>query len=260
VVGQEGCVLLLHSTTPMWVGEGSANGGGHRGCVRWSAGRISCRDQPVDGAKNASGAPSHHRVDVPGVAMDGDRVVHWRLGAGRRNVGSGGYGQLAAVIDDGGVGKAGRARRRARVGRRRGSDVAATVVDERGADGAARGAGRGDGATCGAGVIDGAARDAGMIDGAARGAGMIDGAARGAGVIDGAARGAGGVIGAARDAGMIDGAARGVVAAQGTGNDARRGSGGGGEPDWTRGVSRDRWVGWSLQGETHLRRRRRDER
>jgi hypothetical protein len=38
------------------------------------------------------------------------------------------------------------------------------------------------------------------------------------------------------------------------------GVGGWGEPDQTRGVSLDRWVGWSLQGETHLCRRRRDER
>jgi hypothetical protein len=60
----------------MWVSEGSANGGGHRGCVRRSAGRIRCQDQPVDGAKNASVALSHHQVDVPGVVVDGDRVVH----------------------------------------------------------------------------------------------------------------------------------------------------------------------------------------
>jgi hypothetical protein len=113
VVSQEGRVLLLHSTTPMWVGEGSANGGGHRGSVGWSAGRISCKDQPVDGAKNASGAPSHHRVDVSGVAVDGDRVVYGRLGADRWSFESGGCGRLAAVIDDGGVGEADRARRRA---------------------------------------------------------------------------------------------------------------------------------------------------
>jgi hypothetical protein len=56
------------------------------------------------------------------------------------------------------------------------------------------------------------------------------------------------------------GTSGGVVAARGTGNGARRGAGGGGEPDQTRAVSRDRWVRWSLQGETHLRRRRRDER
>jgi hypothetical protein len=101
--------------TPI-VGEGSANGGGHRGSVGWSAGRSSCQDQPVDGAKNASGASSHHRVDVPGVAVDGNRVVYGRLGANCRNVESGGYGRLAAVIDDGGVGEAGRTRRLARVG------------------------------------------------------------------------------------------------------------------------------------------------
>jgi hypothetical protein len=105
VVGQEGRVLLRHSTTPMWVSEGSANGGGHRGCVGWSGGCISSEDQPVDGAKSASGAPSHHQVNVPGVTVDGDRVVHRWLGADRRNI----RGRLAAVIDDGGVDEAGRA-------------------------------------------------------------------------------------------------------------------------------------------------------
>jgi hypothetical protein len=123
----------------MWVGEGSANGKGHRGSVEWSVGRISYQDQPVDGAKNASGAPSHHRVDVSGVAVDGDWVVYGRLGADRRNVESGRFGRLTAVIDDGGVGEAGRARRRARVGGRRGSGVAAAVVDERGVGEASRG-------------------------------------------------------------------------------------------------------------------------
>jgi hypothetical protein len=113
VVGQEGCVLILHSTTPMWVSEGSANGGGHRGSVGWSAGHIGCQDQPVDGAKNASGASSHHRMDVFEVAVDGDRVVYGRLGANRRNVESGGCGRLAAVIDDSRVSEAGRVRRQA---------------------------------------------------------------------------------------------------------------------------------------------------
>jgi hypothetical protein len=123
----------------MWVSKGSANGGGHRGSVGRSAGRSSCQDQPVDGAENASGAPSHHRVDVPGVVVDGDQVVYGRLGANRQNVESGGYGRLAAVIDDGGVGEAGRARRRARVGGRRGSGVAAAMVDECGVGEASRG-------------------------------------------------------------------------------------------------------------------------
>jgi hypothetical protein len=123
----------------MWVGEGSANGGGHRGSVGWSAGRSSCQDQPVDGAKNASGALSHHRVDVPGVSVDGDRVIYGRLGANRRNVESGGCGRLAAVIDDGGVDEAGRARRWSRVGGRRGSGVAAAVVDECGVGEASQG-------------------------------------------------------------------------------------------------------------------------
>jgi hypothetical protein len=211
----------------MWVGEGSANGGGHRGSVGWSAGRISCQDQPVDGAKNASDASSHHRVDVPGVVVDGDRVVYGRLGADRRNVESGGYGRLAAVIDNDGVGEAARARRRARVGRRRDSGVAVAVVDERGVDGAA----------CGTGGVDGAARGAGRIDGAARGAGGVDGAARGAEM----------------------GTSGGVVAARGAGNGARRGAGGGGG---TGSDSRRESgsVGGVDQGETHLRRRRRDER
>jgi hypothetical protein len=49
-------------------------------------------------------------VDVSGVAVDGDRVVYGRLGADRRNVESGKCGQLMAVIDDGRVSEAGRAR------------------------------------------------------------------------------------------------------------------------------------------------------
>jgi hypothetical protein len=123
----------------MWVGEGSANRGGHRGSVEWSAGRSSCQDQPVDGAENASGAPSHHRVDVPRVAVDGDRVIYGRLGADHRDVESGGCGRLAVVIDDAGVGETGRGRRRARVGGRRGSGVAAAMVDECGVGEASRG-------------------------------------------------------------------------------------------------------------------------
>jgi hypothetical protein len=78
VVGQQGRVLL-HSTTPVGVDEGSANGGGDRGGV-WRS--VSCQDQPVDGAKNVGCVASHHRVDVPEVTVDGDRVVHGRLGAG----------------------------------------------------------------------------------------------------------------------------------------------------------------------------------
>jgi hypothetical protein len=39
-------------------------------------------------------------VDVPGVVVDGDRMVHRRLGAGRRDVGSRWHGRLAAVIED----------------------------------------------------------------------------------------------------------------------------------------------------------------
>jgi hypothetical protein len=138
-------------------------------------------------------------VDVPGVAVDGDRVVHRWLGAVCRDVGGRGRGRLAAVIDDGEVSEAHWARRRARVSRCRGSDVAAAVVDERGS--AKRVVG-----------VDGAAHGAGGVGGASRGAGVGDGAARGAGVIDGATRGAG------------IGASRGVKAARGAGNGVRRGA------------------------------------
>jgi hypothetical protein len=117
VIGQEGRVLLLHSASPVWVGESSTNGGGVRRGVRWSGSRINCQDQSVDRSKNAGGVPGHHRVDVPGVAVDGNRVVHRWLGAVCLDVGGRGRGRLTVVIDDGGVGEAHRARRRARVGR-----------------------------------------------------------------------------------------------------------------------------------------------
>jgi hypothetical protein len=90
VVGQQGRILFLRSTTPMWVGEGGANGGGDRGGVRRSDSRISVQNQPVYGAKNAGDTLSHHRVDVPRVAVYDDRVVHRRLRAGRRDVGAAG--------------------------------------------------------------------------------------------------------------------------------------------------------------------------
>jgi hypothetical protein len=48
-------------------------------------------------------------VDVPGVTVDGDWVVHRRLGAGRRGVESRGRDLLAAVIDEGRVSEASRA-------------------------------------------------------------------------------------------------------------------------------------------------------
>jgi hypothetical protein len=112
VVGQQGCVLL-HGPTLVLVDEGGANGGGDRGGVRWSSGRISGQDQPVDRPKDTGGAASHHRVNVPGVAVNGDRVVHRRLRRRR-------CGRPVAMINDGGVGESGRARRGARVRGRRG--------------------------------------------------------------------------------------------------------------------------------------------
>jgi hypothetical protein len=61
VVGQQGCILLLHSATPVWISEGGANGGGNRGGA-WRS--VNHQYQPIDGAKNAGGVTSHHCVDV----------------------------------------------------------------------------------------------------------------------------------------------------------------------------------------------------
>jgi hypothetical protein len=121
VVGQQGHVLL-HSSTRVWVSEGGANGGGDRGGVRWSGGRISSQNQSVDWPKDTGGASSHHRVDVPGVTVDGDRAVTdgSERAAGTSGAAACGRGRLAAVIDEGGVGEASRARRRGRAWRRRG--------------------------------------------------------------------------------------------------------------------------------------------
>jgi hypothetical protein len=66
------------------VGEGGANGGGDQEGVRRSGSHVSHQDQLVDGAENAGCATSHHRVDVPEVAVRGDRVVHRGLDAGQR--------------------------------------------------------------------------------------------------------------------------------------------------------------------------------
>jgi hypothetical protein len=58
---------------------------------------------------------SHHRVDMLEVTVDGDRVVHRRLGVGRQGVESRGSGLLAVVVDEGRVGEASHARRQGRV-------------------------------------------------------------------------------------------------------------------------------------------------
>jgi hypothetical protein len=113
VVDQQGHVLLLHSTTPVWVSEGGANGEDRGGIQR--SGVISGQNQPIDGAKNIGDAPSHHQVDVPGVEVDGDRVIHRQLRAGRQDVGCHERGRLASVVDDDGVDKASRARRQGHV-------------------------------------------------------------------------------------------------------------------------------------------------
>jgi hypothetical protein len=127
VVGQQGHVLL-HSATPLGVGEGGANGG-DRGGIRRSGSRVSRQDQPVNGVENAGCATSRHRVDVPGVTVDGNRVVHRRLDAGQRGVGS---GPLAAVVDEGGVGEASHAHQWGQLSKSRKSGPLVTVVAEGG--------------------------------------------------------------------------------------------------------------------------------
>jgi hypothetical protein len=128
VVGQQGRVLL-HSAVLVGVGEGGANEGEYQVGVRRSGSRISCQDQPIDGAENIGCTPSHNQVDMPEVAVDGDRVVHGNLGASRRGVGSRGHGLLATVIDDGKVDESSSARRQARVSGSQEIGTPAAVVD-----------------------------------------------------------------------------------------------------------------------------------
>jgi hypothetical protein len=106
VVGQQGHVLL-QSATSVGVGKGRTKRGDWGGVRR----SVSCQNQQVDGAENASCVASHHQVDVLGVAMDGERVVHgeaWCGLAGRREPRS---GPPAAAVDEVRVSEAGRARR-----------------------------------------------------------------------------------------------------------------------------------------------------
>jgi hypothetical protein len=153
-------------------------------------------------------------VSVPGVTVNGDRVVHRRFrGHGR--------GQSAAMIDNDGFDESGCACRGARVGGCRGRSALTTVVDdgrvgETGpahrqgrtwSRGAARGASGVDGAVCGADEVDRAACGTCGVGGVARGAGRVD-----AGRVDRAARGAGrrasGGIEATCGMDEVDGAAR----------------------------------------------------
>ena len=170
VVSQQGRVLL-HSTMPVGISEGNADGGGNQGGT-WRS--VRRQYQMVDGVENADGTMSHHWVDVVGVAVDGDRVVHRGLGAGTSR----------------------------RVSGNRGSGPPATMVDEGGVDGAVHGAYRG------AGEVDEATRGAG------RGAGEVDEAARGTGrgasrsIRAAPARGVGG--GASRGVWATRGAGRGA--------------------------------------------------
>jgi hypothetical protein len=107
VVGQQGRILL-HGLTPVRVDEHDANGGRDRGGVRWSSGRVSSQNLPVDWPKNTGAAASHHGVNVSGVTVNGDRVVHRRRGGHW-------HGRPATMINDDGVSESGRAYRGARV-------------------------------------------------------------------------------------------------------------------------------------------------
>jgi hypothetical protein len=130
VVGQQGCVLLLNSATSVGVDKGGTNGGVDRGGIRRSGCHVSRQDQSVNGAENAGCATSHRRVDVPWVKVDGDRMVHGRLGAGQWGIKSRGRVPFATVVDKGGVGEASRVRRRVQVSGSGGSSSPTTVVDE----------------------------------------------------------------------------------------------------------------------------------
>jgi hypothetical protein len=81
VVGQEGRVLL-HSASPVWVGESGTNGGWDRGGVRWSDSRISCQDQPVDRSRTPAA-----RQGTIGWTCLGSRwmVIGWYTGDSRRS-------------------------------------------------------------------------------------------------------------------------------------------------------------------------------
>jgi hypothetical protein len=71
-------------------------------------------------------------VNVLGVTVDGDRVVHGRLGAHRRGVRSRGSGPLAVMVDKGGVSVASRTRRQGQINGSQGSGLPATMVEEGG--------------------------------------------------------------------------------------------------------------------------------
>jgi hypothetical protein len=135
---------------------------------------------------------------VPTVAVDGNRVVHGRLGAGWRVVRSQGRrGQLAAVVDDGGVDEARRARRRCRFGGGQGSGPPLAVVDKSRVSEVshARRRGRGRHYRGRRGHAwrrrAGSTKQVALVDGAARGTDRVDEAARSAvGVARGPGRGA----------------------------------------------------------------------
>lgn len=97
--GQHGRVLL-RGATPVRINESDANGGGNRGGVRRS---LDHEYQTVDGTENVGGATSRHQVDVAGITVDGDWVVHQGLVQERAGglVGRG-SGSLTTMLDEGG--------------------------------------------------------------------------------------------------------------------------------------------------------------
>jgi hypothetical protein len=110
---------------PLWISEGSAYGGGDRGGVRWSSGRISSQNPLVDGPKDTGTRPVTIGWTCPGSRL---MVIGWYTGSSERSIG----GRLVAVINDGGVRESGHARRGARVRGRRGRRAPAAVVNEGG--------------------------------------------------------------------------------------------------------------------------------
>jgi hypothetical protein len=208
------------------VDKGGTNEGVDRGGIRRSGCHVSRQDQSVNGAENAACATSHRRVDVPWVKVDGDRVVHGRLGAGRWGIKSRGRVPFATAVDKGRVGEVSRVHRRVWVSGSGGSSSPTTVVDE-GKVGEA-------GHTC---LRCRAWRVRGREGRAWAQAGSTWPRV------------------AQLEARAV--VSRPCVAWAMAQDDATRVEG---EPDRTQGECRDRWVGRSQQGKTHLYRKPRDER
>lgn len=75
-------LILLHSAPPVEVSK-RATKRGQLGKESRTGGRRE--DQAVDRPEDTSSPPGNHRVDVLGVSVEGNRVIHWwRLARGSR--------------------------------------------------------------------------------------------------------------------------------------------------------------------------------